>query len=243
MFSFLKNFCQKTVFFFPFSRKLSFIFFGLIFPTSMDLLGLPLTAQGGKKLPFWPSRFGPSPLQGFLHLPRKRSAAAVRDTIPDPSGHLAWQKVTVPISTWERAPRFVCRWASGRGKGCIQRREPVLTSVGGRRQSPDRSGSWCSEQVAHFGTVPSATLSNRVLVLMEPRSPGTNCRLRGLAAWVEHFPPAELHAFSDACMHTCTQIKGRGIRPDVLLPLLLDVAGFLPPPPSPASIADNAVLD
>lgn len=208
MFSFLKNFCQKTVFFFPFSRKLSFLFFGLIFPTSMDLQGLPLTAQGGKKLPFWPNRFGPSPLQGFLHLPRKRSAAAVRDTIPDPSGHLAWQKVTVPISTWERAPRFVCRWASGRGRGCIRRREPVLTSVGGRRQSPDRSGSWMlsPEQVAHFGTVPSATVSNRALVLTEPHSPGptANCRDLGLAAWVEHFPPAESQAFSDACTHTHT---------------------------------------
>lgn len=144
MFSFLKNFCQKNSFLFSIQQETVFYFFGLIFPTSMGLQGLPLIAQGRKRLPLWPNHFDPSPLQGFLHLPRKRSAAAVRDTIPDPSGHLAWQEVTVPISMWEGAPRFVCQWASGCGRGCIQRREPVPTSVRCRRQSPDRAGSGCS---------------------------------------------------------------------------------------------------
>lgn len=48
MFSFLKNFCQKTVFFFPFSRKLSFIFmFSISYsPLPWIYKALPLTAWG-----------------------------------------------------------------------------------------------------------------------------------------------------------------------------------------------------
>ena len=176
----------------------------------MGLQGLPLIAQGRKRLPLWPNRFDPSPLQGFLHLPRKRSAAAVRDTIPDPSGHLAWQEVTVPISMWEGAPRFVCQWASGCGRGCIQRREPVLTSVRCRRQSPDRAG-WTLWDCALHHT--SCTIeSNGVLVLMEPHGPETNCRLQelGTCSMGRAFSSRRVARFF-RCMHAHTHKSKLGV--------------------------------
>lgn len=217
MFSFLKNFCQKNSFLFSIQQETVFYFFGLIFPTSMGLQGLPLIAQGRKRLPLWPNCFDPSPLQGFLHLPQKRSAAAVRDTIPDPSGHLAWQEVTVPISMWEGAPRFVCQWASGCGRGCIQRREPVPTPVRCRRQSPDRAGSGCSP-LSRLNTLglchhTSCTIeSNGVLVLMEPHGPETNCRLQelGSCSMGRAFSSRRVARFF-RCMHAHTHKSKLGV--------------------------------